>query len=341
MKIILYILSIISLLLSCGCPISDPTPKLVNIMSLCVSNDYIVPTFCNGHGNRTTTFLLQRIGNNVETLDCVNLNIIGALPYIDDKYFYGVKGDANLAIFDISNSNFDLISDTPMNAGRIGAVKVLDNYAYIVNDSGLFKANISDKTHPAVVDYIDVPQLRFRDLILSDNIAYLLDDYYGLYTLSISDPAMSILSCAKDYDNTGYAYRIAVSDNKAYITVNFFDYENLLFYAKLLIYDVSNPALPNLLCNYYDNNWETWSLGGITVVDNYTYIEGPLGLYIYDVSNPNSPLFVTKYTIPNYGDIILVQDNYLYLGICEFIYILDITNPTSPQLVVKIKNPAL
>jgi hypothetical protein len=335
MKINIYALSIILLLFLCGCP-TDPYPDPRNIQHMSISDDYVVATFHTGYYKKKTTYLLQRIDNNVEILDSISTNWCGFLQHIydiDGDYLYLVK-NTDLVIYDISNSTFNLISETLLNAGYLGAVEALDNYAYISGGDGLIKTDISDKMNPVVIDHLKFAYSYFRDLILLENTAYMLD-IEGLYIIDISNSTMGVISYT-DFDVSGKAFGIFVFDNKAYVTCNYF--ESPSYETKLMIYDISNSDSPVLLCDYLDNNLHC-GFREVAVSNNYAYIAGPLGLYIYDVSDPSAPSYTATYDTPHNCVHVRIKDNHAYVSASRFIYILDITNPTSPQEVTTFRNP--
>jgi hypothetical protein len=146
---------------------------------------------------------------------------------------------------------------------------------------------------------------------------------------------MSVISYT-DFNVSGNAFGLFIFDNKAYVTFNYSS--PTPYYANLMIYDVSNPASPVLLCDYYENHFK-YGLGEIAVAQHYAYIGGGGGMHIYDVSNPSAPSYTGTYEIQNYCSIIRIKDNYIYVSAYRYIYTLDITNPTSPQEVATFRNP--
>ncbi|MCX7785758.1 MAG: hypothetical protein N2201_05995, partial [candidate division WOR-3 bacterium] len=100
-------------------------------------------------------------------------------------------------------------------------------------------------------------------------------------------------------------------------------------YTNLIIYNVSQPSLPRLICQYRIEG----VCHSIYVRGQYAYVTsiylGNLGgLRIFDVSNPAQPFQVSYLPLPGVGPID-VSGNYAYLVGGGF-YIIDISNPYAP-----------
>ena len=131
----------------------------------------------------------------------------------------------------------------------------------------------------------------------------------------------------------------ATQPNEIYGANDVVIHENLLFAqgfeGPLLIYDISNPASPQLLKELYppyDGSDD------ILLYGNYLFLANTSDIHVIDVSDPANAYIVTSWNDPNAVNPIIIglarRGNYLYaLNGNEGLYILDISNPTQPQVV--------
>ncbi|MEO0091926.1 MAG: T9SS type A sorting domain-containing protein [candidate division WOR-3 bacterium] len=109
-------------------------------------------------------------------------------------------------------------------------------------------------------------------------------------------------------------------------------------YTNLIIYDVSEPSLPRLICQHRIEG----VCRGIYVRGRFAYVTsiylGNLGgLRIFDVSNPANPFQVSYLPLPGVGPID-ISDNYAFLVGAGF-YIIDISNPYEPTQIYRWQAP--
>ncbi|UCE18071.1 MAG: hypothetical protein JSV84_14600 [Gemmatimonadota bacterium] len=166
------------------------------------------------------------------------------------------------------------------------------------------------------------------------------------------------------YDTPGWAYKVAVRGNYAYVAdwssvqiidisdptspslVGNYDAPRVYAYdvavsdsyayvasgySGLLILDISNPCSPTLVGSVGTSDEAV----GVAVLGDYAYVASRFsGLHIIDISNPASPFRTGSYRC--YISAVAVTGNYAFLGDRPHgLTILDISDPTSPSLVVR------
>ncbi|MDB6021908.1 MAG: hypothetical protein JWQ04_1765 [Pedosphaera sp.] len=126
-------------------------------------------------------------------------------------------------------------------------------------------------------------------------------------------------------NNGGTAQGIAVSGNYAYLAGGT---------NGLLIYDVSNPALPVNVGHPHGSNDTGINAFAVALSGNYAFVTSPLsagrGLFIYDVSNPAAPTNVGYLKSNVFGGGLAILGTNLYFGGDDRVPAMDISNPAAP-----------
>jgi hypothetical protein len=121
-------------------------------------------------------------------------------------------------------------------------------------------------------------------------------------------------------NNGGRARDIALSGNYAYLASGT---------NGLLIYDISNPALPVNVGHAKGDNAEINAFA-VAVSGNYAFVTSTqtqgAGLNVYDVSNPAAPTNVGSLNSNIFGGLALLGTN-LYFGGDDRVPVMDISNP--------------
>jgi hypothetical protein len=120
-------------------------------------------------------------------------------------------------------------------------------------------------------------------------------------------------------NNGGTARNIALSGNYAYLASGT---------NGLLIYDISNPALPVNVGHAKGSNDAGIYYFAVAVSGNYAFVTSTdePGLNIYDVSNPAAPTNVGSPNSNIFGGLALLGTN-LYFGGDDRVPVMDISNP--------------
>lgn len=219
-----------------------------------------------------------------------------------------------------SARNVELVAQI---GGPVLDVAVSGPYAYIGMGPRLLVLNVSDPAHPTLTGQSDVLPGIVQDVAIAGNYVYVIGNEYKarLWILSVADPAHPTVVNSLDFQAD--AKRVAVSGNRAYVTVAG---------KGLQILDISNPASPTLL--------GTASADGsfVAVAGDYAYVLGSR-LYIVDVANPSSPVQVGVYTYtlpagaPLYD--LAVGGNHAYIAKGNYyLEIVNVSNPSQPSPVL-------
>ena len=116
------------------------------------------------------------------------------------NYAYVASGRSGLQIIDISDPSLPTLKGNYDTFGLVGAVEVVDNYAYLAGDTGLQIIDISNSTLIGLLDYIYLGEA--YDVQIVGNYAY-VGNNAGLTIIDISDPTLPTLK--GNYDTFGYA----------------------------------------------------------------------------------------------------------------------------------------
>jgi hypothetical protein len=122
-------------------------------------------------------------------------------------------------------------------------------------------------------------------------------------------------------NNGGTAQGIAVSGHYAYLASGT---------NGLLIYDITNPALPVNMGHSRGSNDIEINAYTVAVSGNYAFVESigseATGLLVYDVTNAAAPTYVNFLNLNVYGGLAILGSN-LYLGGDGRVPVLAISNP--------------
>lgn len=309
--------------------------------------------------------------------------------HVSGNYAYVAAGQAGLQVIDISDpaspafaGSLDIAGSTVKNinvsgsqddvTGSVYSVYVVDDYAYLVGEPGLFVVNISDPTSPLLSGYHDTRGLvpgRFlgdkRDYIyMSEFNVYVADDYAyvadleGLLLIDVSNPATPAF--AGTIQTPGEALSLHVAADYAYVTA--WSTEEFHGIVNLAIINISNPETPKIISNLsslleFPNPWASvyWD---VYVAGDYAYqtFGWPPALRVVDVSDPVSPVMsgfflsettnssIYKYKVGS----IHVSGSYAYMpyleagiegGYSAWLLIVDISDPQAPILTSSISVP--
>ncbi|MDW8069364.1 MAG: hypothetical protein RML46_10650 [Anaerolineae bacterium] len=207
--------------------------------------------------------------------------------------------------------------------GPVLKAVVSGTYAYVGMGPRLIVLNVSDPARPVLLGQSDVLPGIVQDVAVAGNYVYVIGNEYRarLWILSIASPNRPTVVNSVDFQAD--AKRMAISGNRAYVTVAG---------KGLQILDISNPASPQFLGQFPSGS------GFVAVSGNYAYVLSPR-LYIVDVTNPLSPtqVGIYTYTMPAGGPLsgIAVSGNYAYIAKGnDDLEIVNISDPSRPSPVM-------
>jgi hypothetical protein len=256
-----------------------------------------------------------------------NTTLLGSIPtgYCDAVYITGdtvfYSAGNYIVIADISNPADPIKLGTMSTEADIGDIKVKDNYAYVVNDSGLNIIDISDYTNIVNTGFFRLPYNKwfsnYYEIAINNNYAY-VSNYWGLYIIDITDPTnlkeMSYLN--------HYIKDIYIMGNYAYLACGD---------EGLIIIDITDPVNPHKISKPSLEHAEN-----IYIKDNYAYIDSwgrggnSGGIYIIDITDPINPIEI-NFLEQEYFTDIAINGDYAYITTCEELKVFDISDPVNPK----------
>jgi hypothetical protein len=269
------------------------------------------------------------------------------------NYAYVVSGanGGTLQILDISNPyaptykgsldhvNFALPLLEPTD------VKVVVDYAFVVNQFGFDIVNVSNPSMPVYLSSVGLGS--DCNLAISGHYAYVTVSQYGLFVIyDISNPANPVeVSRLKDDQTTNLRApgATAISGDYAYVLVT----DKLVSAAYAVeVINIKNPLVP-----VHSNILSTGPGGGldhvpesICAANNFLYLAGPGALDIVDVTDPKASVvkssLISNTSGPYFGLIqsIVVDGKYLFVGNSYALEIVDVSDPGNPKHVILINN---
>jgi hypothetical protein len=247
------------------------------------------------------------------------IQVSGSYAYLANSYF------STFEVYDIS---------TPISAHRIGYydshaeftfdVALKGNYAYIAGyDGGLLSLDISNFSNIEIT-------ASYSDSIFPYPINSVEAQGQYLYiTRQSSPPRMVIFNISEPgfLDSVGGCFLqsvFLVSDISIYNQYAFLSCE----YNGFQIYDISNPASPELL---YQTN--PGNVTHIKAVGNYALVSGYfVGLLIYDISNPSSPENIGGIASLSVYDLDC-DSEYVYAATDSGLCAVQIEDPANPTII--------
>jgi hypothetical protein len=212
----------------------------------------------------------------------------------------------------------------------------------VIQNGKVFFANgnqgmlvVDASLQPTLTEKFDVPLPGADwDVLVDNNIAYVIADTLGLYTVDVTDPSQPN-QLGFDISRISNGLRtprgIALNGQYAYIA----DINN-----GFSVYDISNPSELKELSRVEKPQGMT----DVAISGNYAYVSmhehekrEKRGMLVYDVSNPSQPNQVGFVNTDHSSWAIAVQGNYAYIP--ELIELVETGQPSN-LLIFDISNPA-
>jgi hypothetical protein len=212
----------------------------------------------------------------------------------------------------------------------------------VIQNGKVFFANgnqgmlvVDASLQPTLTEKFDVPLPGADwDVLVDNNIAYVIADTLGLYTVDVTDPSQPN-QVGFDISRISNGLRtprgIALKGQYAYIA----DINN-----GFSVYDISNPSEPKELSRVEKPQGMT----DVAVSGNYAFVSmqehekrEKRGMLVYDVSNPSQPSQVGFVNTDHSSNAVTVQGAYAYFP--EFIEMIETGQPSN-LFIFDISNPA-
>ncbi|HEY98380.1 MAG TPA: hypothetical protein G4O16_09410 [Dehalococcoidia bacterium] len=230
-------------------------------------------------------------------------------------------------------------------------------YSFLFGEKGLWLVDISDPSNP--VDLGIVPVEATRNLMVADGIAYASGQFYdGVTIVDVSD-IENIREIAR-IDLTSRDCFLEVCDGYLYVGIG----------QTLTVYDVSDPACPEMLCNYELNVpeglvrefpfWDPESemdespwANLANIIDllsygNYLFVTFGAGqLRVIDVSDPANPEEVNDFELGGFVIAMTLRGDTLYVtksgneAVTVQLCLVDVSQPESPRLMDSVDTESM
>jgi hypothetical protein len=224
---------------------------------------------------------------------------------VSGEYAYIGEASANLAIVDISNQEHpELISnykfEDDYTAIGIWDLLIDGNYLYVAGYNKFFVMNISDKSNPTVIGYLDTVDC--IGLYKISHYVYVANGDRGLSIISIGETG--IPSLVKTISTGNNVMRMDKNGNYLYTIGSL----------GMNVIDVSSAMNPIFI-----KKISTATGTDIDVNSDYAYIAGSRkGLIVVNAENPLNPLPTLQNKINGEAMAIQVMDAYIYIADISF-----------------------
>lgn len=275
-------------------------------------------------------------------LNAQTLTLLGEAPVTGRVYdiwgYYDSSTNKEYALIGSTQGLFIFNVTDPANPTQVGHlsnvpgfdIKVWQNYAYTVTggysiDGGMI-VNLTNPSNAIVAGTFDS-----HHNIFIDSAGYLYMEAPGLKIMSLNDPINPTL-VFETLDNEGH--------DAARIGNRLFDFHG---FDGTFIYDVVNPASPQLLGSIISPNIIYNHSGWTTLDGNYLFICDELAptthtdITIWDIRDYENIIQVAQYTEPTASiHNLYVKGNYAFVSHYEKGFrIFNISNPLQPQLAAE------
>ena len=245
------------------------------------------------------------------------------------------EGNQGLETIDLSDPEYPQQKSHYDHSGVIKNVVFNETHAFISDRDGIKIIDIS--TSPAAIQTAEIKtEGPGSSLFLAKNHLYIAGDrFFGLKIIDISDPNVPIITATLEPEESDIAFKsIDVVDNCAYIASS----NNSK--GKLYIYDISNPAAPDLVCEL---ELPAGRAVDITIENDFALITlEENGLIIIDISNPLEAATIyggsgqlVAGSIACLGNFAYIVERYQPYGddVLAKVTVFDISNPEKPNKI--------
>jgi hypothetical protein len=315
-------------------PLQNDT-SLIQAASGSFSEDFTATTYMDGAQTNATgwgTGTIENSRRKPTLVGSISSSLIGNTldVFIDGNYAYVTNQDEGLKVLNITD---------PTNPSTIGyydtaniaqSVFIDGDYAYIADYQGIFPQyenflilNITDPTNPTDLGNcttIYAAGDAARDVVVSNNLAFVANNEGGLSVVNVTDPYNPFVISSRD--TTGIASSLAIVDDYIYLA----DGTN-----GLVVIDVSNPLVPTIVTTFKTG---LSSAINMAVEGNYIYVaDNNNGIIVVNCNDPSAPVFAGSWSKSYVSDVNVYGDFLYVTDINDGLLVLNITHPTSPILI--------
>ena len=287
---------------------------------------------------------------------------------INGNYAYLTNDLGVLYIVDIRDKeNPSIIGKCPgVDSANIVIVK--EDYAYIsyyvyrkddngdeYTDCGFYIVDVNEKDDPRLLYNYNTGEGNIKSvngLFIESDYAYIStsvmeedSEVNKLEIIDISNKKNPL--AAGSYEMDGIPSGIWIEDNKAYINVNYYDYQKKEYteISRLYIIDIEDKQKPGLAgsCKLSSNAWGIYILGNYAYIsswkwdrENEKYIESML--QVVEIGDVSSPEAVGGCEILGVAWEMDAADSFIYISsLSGGIYAIDVSDESEPLIVDSLK----
>lgn len=210
--------------------------------------------------------------------------------------------------------------------GFVNTAVLVDPYLYVLAGGDFYLLSADLPLSPTSTGIVRSPQgTDYVDLATDGVHAYILRGDSVVDVLNLSNPAAPQLITSVSAGNGEGIRSLYLSGNALYA----------LYFTKLHVFDVTNPAQPAKLTDVTLQN-----AADAIVYGNYLYIVNAGPMQIFDISNPSTPQIVGSYELPNGGTLSLCG-SLLFSGTSQAFSLIDLANPVAPVALTTVSLPQI
>ncbi len=259
----------------------------------------------------------------VTTISMTTANIV-----VEDGYAYVLKGNAGMAIVDITPpETAAIVHNVPLGDYSFGLVLDGDTAYAAGRPQTLYKIDISSPEEAYVTGEIPIDG-DYQNLAYVAGYVYVTNYDAGICVVDV-DPFESAFIANWVY-STGYAQSITSDGNTAYVSNG-----------RGPIQVISNPTSGTMEISaaLHSEPYGSWYLTALAVKDGYLYAVNYGSLLVFDVDPPE--LINLVHTVDSLSAVldaqIIIRDEFLYLNAYNELVIIDITDPDSAYVVNSVE----
>lgn len=216
----------------------------------------------------------------------------------------------------------------------ISAIQASGNLLYTIGYDEYIVYDISEPGKPTIKSRLELPFINIgaaKEMMVIDDLAYVLTTYGGLRILDISDPDQLDMIGSYSIDQISNDFWLA--GQNAYIATSRHG---------VIVVDVSDPTLPSYVGSMTDDNTINDRQEALTieVFDNIAYVGTKWSVQTWDVTNPAQATFLGE--VASGGQALKANGQFVYAASQGFVYVIDISRPESvPEIEQRLDLNAL
>ncbi len=287
---------------------------------------------------------------------------------VSGNYAYLTNDLGILYIIDIREKENPLVIGKCLGLDSANIVIVNDDYAYIsyysykknndneeYTDCGFYIVDVKEKDNPKLIYNYNTGEGNMKSvncLFIEGDYAYIstsvMEKNSGKSRLEIIDISNKEAPVAAGwYEMGGIPSGIWIEDNKAYVNVNYYDYQKKEYtgISSLLIIDTKDKKSPELInsCGVLSNAWGIYILNKNAYISNWEWDEENEKytvsmLQVIDIKDISKPKVLGNCSIPGGAWEMDTVGGFIYISsLSGGIYTVDVSDGNNPLVVDNLK----